>query len=257
MLTAGLCSYHRDRVDPRSSFHEVSAIIRLTHKYHIEDLLSQALSSLQVFFTTSFALWEGDSDLRLRPIEIDASARDIAVVGQARLTDTSSLLPVALYKCCSLGGDLVDGWEREDGTVEYLSPEDLKRCINARDALAKEAFSLVSAIFSPVPSEHCTTFNACRNALITVLREILDHKQVAEASVLDQWVDIIRDRARPRDKDGYCSACESELFARDLRERERIWNRFPEIFDVDVPNWNQDPNEEEQGDDANAVNVGN
>ncbi|KAI1795293.1 hypothetical protein LXA43DRAFT_992256 [Ganoderma leucocontextum] len=255
LLPASRTFFHRCKDDPKPSFDEVSAIIRLTHKYHIEGLLSQALSSLQEFFTTSFETWDDDS--LLCPVKINPSAH-IAVVSLARLTDTPSLLPLALYKCCSLAGALVDGWEREDGTFEYLSPEDLKRCLNARDALAKEAFSLVSAIFDPSPSQCCETFSTCESALRKTLAQVLDHDEVAESTVLESWKGVIQHYAsRPLDEDGYCSACEDELVERDLREREYIWNRFPEIFDVYVPNWNQDPDEEEQSDDANSENTGN
>ncbi|PIL26457.1 hypothetical protein GSI_12215 [Ganoderma sinense ZZ0214-1] len=258
LLPSSRTFYHRGKDDPDVSFHEVSAVIRLTHKYHIEGLLRQALSSLQEIFTTSFKIWEDDS--RRHPISIEHDSAYIAVVGLARLTDTPSLLPLALYKCCSLRGAIVDGWEREDGTVEYLPPEDLKRCINARDSFAKEAFSLVSAIFDPAPSKRCKTFSTCKRVLRKVFREILDHKEVAEPGVLNPWNVFIRDCASLEDEDRCCSLCEGKLLERDTRERERIWNRLPEIFDIEVPNWNQDPDTKDDGDghdDANSNDAGN
>ena len=210
----------------------------------------QALSSLCESIETTFSAWEDDSIVT--PVAVDGFAA-IAVVNLARLTDTPSLLPVALYTCCSLGGALVDGWKREDGTIEYLSPADLKRCINARNALAKEAFSLVSLIFNPTPGGFCRTPDACRAALHANLATVLARETVADSTVLDAWTDVINEGALPRKANGYCASCASELHVRDDRERERVWDRLLEIFDVEVPNWNQDWDDEGESDgDANA-----
>ena len=252
-------SFHRRKADAQITFDEVSAIIRLTHKYHIEDLLAQALSSLQESIKTTFKSREDDSIVS--PIEVDDFAA-IAVVNLARLTDTPSLLPVALYKCCSLGGAIVDGWIREDESVEYLSPADLKRCINGRNALAKEAFSIVSAIFDATPSMECKIPKACEAAIRVLLSEAFENDGVADSTVLDSWAEIIRGYAQSQDDDGFCEACETELIARDLAERERVWIRLPEIFGVEVLDWNKDEDEDEadgdgDNDDADLENGGN
>ena len=60
----------------------------------------------------------------------------IAAVNIARLTDMPSMLPFALYLVCTLEGSAIDGYERRDGSVEHLSAQDLKLCMNARGALA-------------------------------------------------------------------------------------------------------------------------
>ncbi|KAI1795284.1 hypothetical protein LXA43DRAFT_1090934 [Ganoderma leucocontextum] len=240
--------------DPPLSLNKISAIIRLTHIYHVEDLLRQALSVLQDSFTSSFKAWEDES----RVLPMDTNGADpIAAVNLARLTDTSLVLPLALYTCCEAGPIIIDGWEREDGTIECLSSADLKRCIGAREELAREAFSLVSVIFNPDPSEKCTTRDACNTALRRTLASVLRLDSVATPSVLDTWGPIIQGNARPQNEVGYCSACKRDLLARDVRERKRIWNGLPKMFDVEVPNWNQDLVEEGQDDDNADENAGN
>ena len=231
------------------SLNKISAIVRLAHKYHVEDLLRQALSALQDTFTSSFKEWEDES--KVLPVQI-RGVEPIAVVNLARLTDTSLIFPHALYICCVLGSDIIDGWEREDGTVEHLASADLKRCIAAREVLAKEAFSLVSVIFDPEASEDCTTPTACILALRNTLASVLKGGAAADPAVIDTWAPCIREGALPQDNSPfYCSACEDELLARDARERKRVWNQLPEIFAIEAPNWNQNPDAGGQGVAAN------
>ncbi|KAM5539653.1 hypothetical protein V8D89_006762 [Ganoderma adspersum] len=241
--------YTEARETPPMSLHKISAIIRLTHKYHIENLLSQALSALKDSFPSSFNKFE---DVHWDfPIEISASG-SIAVVNLARLTEAYPVLPPALYVCCMLGPALIDGFEREDGTIEYLPATDLKRCIGAREVLAKEAFSLVSVIFNPTPSDDCRTPNYCLEALRRTLARVLELDAVAHAAVLDPWIPFIRENGLHEDASGYCVPCQRELLERDIRERRRIWNRLPQIFDVEVPTWNQDLEQEGEEGEENA-----
>ena len=78
-------------------------------------------------------------------------AQCIGVVNFVRLTNTPFLLPTALYACCHLRGELLDGWMREDSTIEHLCTEDLKRCLNASVALGQQQLRVLSRIFGPVP----------------------------------------------------------------------------------------------------------
>ena len=242
------------------TYHEISACIRLADKYECAMLMQRALEYLKRYFHDNFDAWKDDAAV-FAPPKFER-AHCIGVVNLARLTDTPSLLPVALYKCCSLGGAIVDGWIREDESVEYLSPADLKRCINGRNALAKEAFSIVSAIFDATPSMECKIPKACEAAIRVLLSEAFENDGVADSTVLDSWAEIIRGYAQSQDDDGFCEACETELIARDLAERERVWIRLPEIFGVEVLDWNKDEDEDEadgdgDNDDADLEHGGN
>ena len=96
------------------TFDELSAVIRLAHKYHVQQLLDQTLASLHAYgFVSSFSAYARlppDADLAL-----DAS-HSIGIVNLARLTDTPALLPLALYRCAYLDGGVLDGCARADVT---------------------------------------------------------------------------------------------------------------------------------------------
>ncbi|KAI1795299.1 hypothetical protein LXA43DRAFT_1090948 [Ganoderma leucocontextum] len=118
------------------------------HKYHISSVQDQEICALQESCLTS------DFNVHFGPPNPQISMKSVHYIGAvnlARLTDTPLMLPLALYRCCYLGGKLLDGWTREDGTVEYLSPEDVKRCFNARIVLSRREVLLVSRLLDAVP----------------------------------------------------------------------------------------------------------
>ncbi|KAI0742362.1 hypothetical protein C8Q80DRAFT_1108543 [Daedaleopsis nitida] len=123
----------KDRYDHKTEFHIMSALIRLAHKYQIDDVEKRAISALCSIYTTDLTDW---FDF-VRTVSDDDSCA-IAAVNLARLTETptSTILPSALFNCVLLTSDVLDGYTREDGSVEYLSQDDLKRCIDAAPELS-------------------------------------------------------------------------------------------------------------------------
>ena len=65
----------------------------------------------------------------------------------ACLTGSNDLLPLALLECCTLNADIVNGYTREDSTIEYLSPADIGRCFAAKDALALQTAAACLGVF--------------------------------------------------------------------------------------------------------------
>lgn len=213
---------------------ELFALVRLSHKYQIQDVKEQALDLLRECYTDNFDKF---SKVRARPASESAPhTYCIAIVNIARLTDTPSLLPLALYACCKLGACLLDGWEREDGCVEHLSTDDLKRCFAARERLCKEGADIICGIFNSQVSKCCSTSVECRAALKKIVMSLMEGKlsQVIDCAALASWVDIIQTRAQLYHT---CAACEKELQLREVQARRELWNKLPEIFGISVPGW--------------------
>ncbi|PIL26537.1 hypothetical protein GSI_12295 [Ganoderma sinense ZZ0214-1] len=149
--TSSHIKYH-SQSDPENvpSFDEIAAVIRLAHKYHIPPVEEQALRMLQAhYFPRDFDVYCNIAPQGTQPIQC------ITAVNLARLTNTPHILPSALYVCCYVGGKLVDGRTHEDGTVEHLATDDLRRCFDARIALDRELALLPSRIFASVPPDRC------------------------------------------------------------------------------------------------------
>ena len=124
----------------RMEFAELAALIRLSHKYHVEDLHTRTLHHLKLYFTNDLAAWDaagadGTAFLRIAPADA------LAAVALARLAHADSVLPTALYLCCQLDGELINGVERADGGRELLEPRDLEE-ISGNDVVARLSFSV-------------------------------------------------------------------------------------------------------------------
>lgn len=67
---------------------------------------------------------------------------------------------------------MMDGYKRRHGTVEYLSAEDLKLCVGARNTLAKEMSFFVKAVFTRTPAARCKTAERCTQALVDICDDV-------------------------------------------------------------------------------------
>ncbi|PIL26496.1 hypothetical protein GSI_12254 [Ganoderma sinense ZZ0214-1] len=216
----------------RHTFDQISAIIRLAHKYRIPQIQDQALSLLQEFwYTSSFYIFTGprpDRDIDIRPVHA------IGAVNLARLTDTPSMLPLALYECAHLdGGALFDGWTREDGTVERLSDADLRRCLDARVELAHLYHAVLSHLFCGAAHERCRQPSLCE----TAMRELHHKATHAERRVryaITDWRDSIRELEM---REALCWRCAGEILDNHEKERRAVFDRLPEIFGITVEGW--------------------
>lgn len=224
-------------VSPSYSFDVVSAVVRLAHKYNVEDVQAQALDALKMWCTDDFKTWCSTSE---DPIDAEFK-RAIGVVNIARLTDTPSMLPVAFYHCCALGGGLRDGWTRRDGTIETCTQEDVWRCLEGRDRLAKESIAHLYRVFRPIVSDTCRTLNACTSSLGRILARVMVNEDAGSSTLLDSWAIPIN---KYTNDCPLCADCKQELLDRDIHERQKLWNKLPGIFDLSIDGWGAEKNEE-------------
>ncbi|TFK79702.1 hypothetical protein K466DRAFT_505139 [Polyporus arcularius HHB13444] len=217
--------------DQPPKYDEVAAVVRLAHKYQIEDVERQALAALQ-YDRADYGNFSNPS-VPLR-ISYDRPRLDIGVVNIARLTNTPSLLPYSLYMCANLGGEVLKGYTREDGSVEYLSPDDLRRCIDARSRLSCRGLAMCSRIFADTVNKECTTRSSCCTSLKTAFWEVAQRGNPAKTCILDPWGHIISRSARAH---SICPCCKQEMLLRDEEECRVAWNALPEIFDLEIEGW--------------------
>ncbi|EIW56892.1 uncharacterized protein TRAVEDRAFT_49704 [Trametes versicolor FP-101664 SS1] len=149
------------------SYHMISAIIRLGHKYQMDDLVNDAVDYLKRWYTFILEEWaEGRLYAPDAPFEPE-KAHAIGVVNLARLVDEPLLLPSALLMCCSLNcADIVKGFTREDGTREMLSLDDIGRCFAARTKFSEYVLLfLVARTSEPLVATDCAAPAECQEAL--------------------------------------------------------------------------------------------
>ncbi|PIL26505.1 hypothetical protein GSI_12263 [Ganoderma sinense ZZ0214-1] len=214
---------------PVSDFSELHAAIHLAHKYQCSSVETRALSVLKQYYTPHFVEYTRYSTSRPRMLR---PPRDVAItaVNIARLTDTPSVLPFALYRVCTLEDQMKYRYRRRDGSVEHLSADDFRLCVGSRDTLAKVMEVLVDAVFNTRPSSRCKIAEQCMRAL----RDIFDNVELNalyECDVLDSYEDAIANWAA-----GFklCRICEKAMLARELAQRRRVWKLLPGVFGMTV-----------------------
>lgn len=203
-------------------------MIRLAHKYHVADIQDQALLFLQdYYFPSDFNLYEERRKAHTIP-----HTYGIAAVNIARLTNTPSLLPVAFLECHSLHEAIFNGHTREDGTVEHLSADDLRRCFVAQYALPKRYFLAMTTIFGLIPSAGCRDPERCERGLNDSCSFIIRMEIAFLPDCIVKWAKVIRLATEVTSH--ICPECEKDLQARDARERRKFWEDLPKIFGITV-----------------------
>lgn len=210
------------------SYHTVSAVIRLGHKYQMTDLVKDAVDYLKRWYTSVFDEWAaGRLYAPDAPFE---HVHAIGVVNLARLVDEPLLLPSALLMCCSLDEDIVKGFAREDGTRETLSPHDLGLCFAARKVFAGNMLVILLSVFDSSVSNGCADPSRCRDAL---QRMILDGLRIPGAIPKIVHPDILRSFVHFLGPCAVCASCQEMVRERDVDVRKRAWQSLPKIFKLE------------------------
>ena len=268
-----LCSDPRTPLRPRLASRGptvdidfIAAIIRLDHKYELKGLYEQAIGYLTKFYTTSFEAWDdGSNALEWRPEPEDA----IVAVNLARLTNTPSILPTALYVCVMIGPDVAMGVERADGTREHLSYEDLRLCLKLRDALVAESVLCASKLFVQArPTLPCNAHNACGDLLRRTFDYVVAGKggrPLASECALASWIDEVDALPAPTAPAMHgpmmglggvnamnafhgvypgmvlqrklCKNCRTQLENCDRELRRQVWRKLPGWVGLTIGNW--------------------
>ena len=232
-----MSSYHvrlRDGV-PVSDFSELHTAVHLAHKYQCPDIETRALSTLKRFYTSHFTDYSPDyarfdtTNLE-SPIIHPPPKASIAAVNLARLTDTLSVLPFALYQVCTLRGRMTDGYKRRNGSIEYLAAADLQLCIDARAELARQVALFAGTVFTVRASDGYEGHGQCISALSDILEQV-ELSTLGACDIFNCYDSAIEEWAEAF---GLCGVCKREMRKREVEERRRAWMLLPGIFGLSV-----------------------
>ena len=154
-----------------ASFDQLYALTTLAHKYQIEAVEKEAIEHIKSHY---YVHYNGPVTFASQP----ELGQGIGVIQLARLTDNPSLLPLAFYRCAMLGGRVAQGWTREDGSVMYLSPDDLQRCINGYAWICRKVEKRIRRVFTPEPSQSCPTRDECHRSATALCDALLRDQNV-------------------------------------------------------------------------------
>ncbi|KAH9922101.1 uncharacterized protein B0H18DRAFT_1019106 [Fomitopsis serialis] len=232
--------YHGNRYyrpDEQLDFATVAALVRLSHKYQIDHIRDTYLSRMKSCFCTEFETWVTVSRDGGSPVMKFGTADAISAVDIAHLTGAESMLPTALYSCCQLKAEhLISGCPRPDGTVEYLSPVDTMKCVDARQTLYQKAITTGLEIFSPLaPSPLCLDRVQCGRA-IQALRG--RHLRFPPADVIATTLSPkhLMFSSLPTEERLYvCPECADLIREAEEPTYRKIWAELPRLLGIETP----------------------
>lgn len=189
--------------------------IRVSYKYGFTALLEESLQELHRLYPSTLADWD--------KVPHHNSARAITVVNLARLTNTLSLLPSAVYSCCQIDeAVLLDGAVHPDGTVDVLSRDDLVICMKARTQLVRLRITYAVEVFRLF--SECQPYTDCRGEVRAMYKDLTKPRadRVDEpAGLLGRWNDIVDARA-PK----ICKQCLTHVRKSISHFRSLEWERM-------------------------------
>nr|VWO98004.1 Zn(2)-C6 fungal-type domain-containing protein [Ganoderma boninense] len=216
-------------MDLENEYKRLSTLILLADKYQLESIAHQAIECLKTAFPINFDQWdarpEADGLHARAGCEPSTSHRLHAIdaVHLARITHTTSVLPLALYHCALLGDKAAEGWTREDGTVQQLAAGDLERTLGGYKHLCEKRAGFLAGLFNAAPSAGCRTPIMC-GELLQILWE--KGERVYETPALlhrpSGWTFRLP----------LCQPCNGELEQREKAQRHELWKELPDIFRV-------------------------
>ncbi|KZT07969.1 uncharacterized protein LAESUDRAFT_677176 [Laetiporus sulphureus 93-53] len=221
-----------DHVTP-IEFQVVASIVRMCHKYQVQELFGNAMSLLKAYFTDDLDIYckrlQGESTASPR---LSIAAGDaVTAVNLARLTNTDSILPVAMYECCQLGSKaIVEGISRPDGTFEMLQSTDQIRCIDGNMNLVAEHIGGMNGVFKK--EAYCrNAYGSCGNMLRELRAGIVRVQGNVWTAVLEPWDGFVPKSLQ------LCQDCRKSFLADDVARRKKAWGLLPKLMGVNVKGW--------------------
>ncbi|KAH9856096.1 hypothetical protein C2E23DRAFT_502992 [Lenzites betulinus] len=208
------------------SIHMISAAARLGHKYQMSELVKHAAEYLKEFFTTDLDTWM-KADNRFLEGGFDGKGA-IEVVNIARLIGEPTLLPTALLVCCGLDYcELTEGFQREDGSFQPLTTDDIGRCFAARTNLLHSSMQIMLTVLT---GDDCRTRKECRSAFIRALGSSEQYPEV----ITEYKIFVTNFSALIlMDSKDLCRACRGSAREREKRETRAAWCDLPALLYIE------------------------
>ena len=197
------------------------------HKYQVDSGIEAASSFLSKCYSDDF-----DTAYPLRVAGyhngaweyfklFDPTEANIGVVHLARLLDLPKVLPIAFMECCSLDPEaLFAGYQRDDGTREHLSPEDIGRVLLARTQVVLFQSRVFLSVIAAGASKECVGEGKCETAFEAAVRRM--GAMDCEAEFSTGWHYSWMDYSEPSPVEHPCEPCMWKLHA----DQRAMWRVF-------------------------------
>ena len=167
------------------------------------------------------------------------------MVNIARLLGDQTLLPFALVECCSLGADILDGFEHEDGSHETLSLADLRICLDAQQKLTQSTTNVMSSVFViRLNVAACSSKKLCQESLEAIRSGLIQAMPIIHhPDPIAPWSVSFETH-----RDLFCEGCLSDLINGDLAARKDMWANLPGLLNITLDGWIPADQDSSEGD---------
>lgn len=142
---------------------------------------------------------------------------------------------MALLVCCTIDDAdvMARGFEREDGSREQLTLDDMARCYAAKPRLIAASVQIMLRSCRPAGSLACTTVQRCSLAF----KYLLSLLETSDDPIALAHVDpsmVAADSEDALSDSGLCVECRALVEERSIRERKAVWEQLEEIFGIEL-----------------------
>ena len=201
-------------------------------KYQLNELYEKSRQFLKSHYTDDLDAWTKHTNWQPSHWQENES---IGVVNLARLMNDANILPTALMSCVYMDERIVQGFRREDGTLETLTVDDLGRCFRASRVLWQMNLTGILHVLQDIASPGCTKEKGCTGMLQGAQRRLKAQiEQIMTSSPFKLTPEYFLLKGYPL---RMCMECTKMVEERIRKERTELWARLPEVLDVEVPDW--------------------
>ncbi|KAH9835450.1 uncharacterized protein C8Q71DRAFT_710329 [Rhodofomes roseus] len=234
-------------------FDVVAALVRMAHKYQISYLCDETLSTIKELYVEGFLDFIACKPRSVHPRLTYKVEDAFQVVQLAHLTNTPSLLPAALYLCCTsepfcnlsknLQCFLADRGSSQFPYLKYLTEEDIFRCLSVLPRLVQVKLWMFGTIFSGI-SPDCVENAMCKAVWSSVTHDkFFDGTMHSPDGPIDTNCletiadDVMRSTLLSLDGFTFCYQCSNRCGEREDEARDTVWHEMPTYFGLAIPNW--------------------
>ncbi|RDX46016.1 hypothetical protein OH76DRAFT_1407363 [Lentinus brumalis] len=200
------------RLDP--PYEELAAQIRLGHKYEVDQMVQRNLDYLKQYYVDEYFAWIDAPTIDLEPRGFEEK-HTIGVVNLARLTGTDSILSTALMHASLLDPALIaEGFQREDGSREMLSMDDIGRVSCGKQDHIKGTIWSLHRLFARGVSEGCVHPTRCENIMQKLQDRVMSDDIDQTLGEYDWWGSV------------------EPIISREDKERELCWSCYNSIINT-------------------------
>ncbi|KAH9932307.1 uncharacterized protein B0H18DRAFT_53085 [Fomitopsis serialis] len=227
-------------------FADAAVLLRLAHKYDFDKVRDDALARIKTLYTDNFQNFV-DQSPGSHPLLSHKWQDAFEAVQLARLTNTKSILPVALYFCCKTQffndataiSRLCAGTDTSQADV-HMADDDILRCLVARPRLIQARIQVLCSTFAKNPGPRCDRDDCREYHDLTIDTIVICQSSPSYRSLdVDCLTSCLDDEEIQSVTDyfHFCDICQKFFKERDLAARQSVWKQLPGYFGLDIAGW--------------------